>query len=98
MVRPGGQPELLPGGQEPDLAPGERLVAVDLDGRAPADAVERGEAARAGLGRRPDRARGGAPPAQGSADDLAELVPDYVTLPRGVTRVAGEMAWSRDPR
>ncbi len=97
VVRPGGHPELLPGGREPDLAPGERLVAVDLDGRAPADAVERGEAARAGLGRaliELGAARLGA----GLADDLAELVPDYVTLPRGVTRVAGEVAWSRDPR
>jgi len=34
----------------------------------------------------------------GSADDLAGLVPEYVTLPRGVTRHPGEVAWSRDPR
>ena len=32
------------------------------------------------------------------ADDLARLVPDYVTLPRGVTSSSGEVAWLRDPR
>jgi tRNA threonylcarbamoyl adenosine modification protein YeaZ len=97
VVRPGGRPELLPGGKEPDVAPGEQLVAVDLEGRAPTDAVERGEAARAGLGRALIEL-GAARLRAGLADDLAELVPDYVTLPRGVTRVAGEVAWSRDPR
>ena len=94
-VRRGARPELLPGGTEPDLALAEWLVAVDLDGRAPADAVERGEAARAGLGRAlielgASRLREGRP------DDLAELVPDYVTLPRGVRTISGEVAWSRD--
>ena len=95
-VRLAGRPELLPGGTEPDLAPGERLVAVDLEGRAPANAIERGETARAGLGRAlielgAMRLRDGKP------DHLAELVPDYVTLPRGVRAVSGEVAWSRDP-
>ena len=97
VVRPGAEPELLPGGQEPELRPTETLVAVDLDGRAPADAVDRGEEARAGLGRALIEL-GAARLRAGLADGLAELVPDYVTLPRGVTRVAGEMAWSRDPR
>ena len=36
--------------------------------------------------------------AAGDADDLALLVPDYVTLPRGVAATSGEVAWSRDPR
>ncbi len=97
VVRLGAPPELLPGGQEPELEPTEALVAVDLDGRAPAAALERGEEARAGLGRALIEL-GAARLRAGLADDLAELVPDYVTLPRGVTRVAGEMAWSRDPR
>jgi hypothetical protein len=97
LVRPGGRPELLPGGSEPDLAPGERLVAVDLDGRAPPDAVERGELARNGLG--PALIQLGAERLRtGAVDDLAELVPEYVTLPRGVTSQAGEVAWSRDLR
>jgi hypothetical protein len=25
-------------------------------------------------------------------------VPEYVSLPRGVARESGEVAWSRDPR
>lgn len=97
VVRPGGRPELLPGGVEPDLGPGEQLVAVDLGGRAPTDAIERGETARAGLGQALIEL-GAARLRAGRADGLAELVPDYVTLPRGVSRVAGEVAWSRDPR
>ncbi len=97
LVRRGGRPELLPGGREPDLAPGERLVALDLDGRADIDAIERGERARAGLG--PALIRIGAERLRsGTVDDLAALVPEYVTLPRGVTSQAGEVAWSRDLR
>ena len=97
LVRPGARPELLPGGADPDLAPGERLVAIDLDGRAPADAVERGERARSGLGAALIRL-GAERLRSGAVDDLAELVPEYVTLPRGVAGQAGEVAWSRDLR
>ena len=97
LVRPGARPERLPGGTEPNLAPGVWLVAVDLEGRAPADAVERGERAREGLG--PTLIRLGAERfRRGAGDDLAGLVPEYVTLPRGVTTQGGEVAWSRDPR
>jgi len=97
VARRGARPELLPGGREPALLATERLVAVDLDGRAPPDAIERGEHARAGLGAAliaigAERLRSGA------VDDLAGLVPEYVTLPRGVTSEAGEVAWSRDLR
>jgi len=97
LVRPGGHPELLPGGADPNLAPGERLVAVDLDGRAPIEAIERGEAARANLGAALIRL-GAERLRSGAGDDLAGLVPEYVTLPRGVTSPGGEVAWSRDPR
>ena len=97
MVRPGTAPVLLPGGTDPDLAPGEWLVAVDLDGRAPDDAVSRGEGARQGLAGA--LIRMGAERLQaGPGDDLASLVPEYVTLPRGVATQSGEVAWSRDPR
>jgi hypothetical protein len=34
----------------------------------------------------------------GAGDDLARLVPEYVTLPRGVVSEQGEVAWSRDLR
>ena len=59
LVRRGEPARVLPAGREPDLGPGETLVAVDLAERAPADAVARGETARAGLAgaARPDRRR-----------------------------------------
>ena len=97
VCRPGQAARLLPGGTDPELAPGEWLVAVDLEGRAPADAVARGEAARRALG--PALVRMGAERLRGGdGDDLAGLVPEYVTLPRGVTADRGEVAWSRDRR
>lgn len=97
VVLPDGHAELLPGGSEPDLAPGTTIVAVDLDGRAPAVACARGESARAGLGAAL-LGLGAARLADGSIDDPAALVPEYVTLPRGVGGSGGEMRWSRDPR
>jgi tRNA threonylcarbamoyl adenosine modification protein YeaZ len=97
MIRPGEAPVLLPGGQDVELTAGDQLVAIDLSDRAPADALERGEAARAGLGRALIRL-GAARLRAGAADDLAELVPEYVTLPRGVIETSGEVAWSHDPR
>jgi tRNA threonylcarbamoyl adenosine modification protein YeaZ len=97
LVRSSGAPELLPGGSEPSLHGGERVVAVDLDGRAPADAVARGGRARDGLAAALLRL-GAARLVRDGSDDLERLVPDYVTLPRGVRATAGEVAWSRDPR
>ena len=96
-VRAGSPAVLLPGGTEPELGPGEELIAVDLDGRAPPEAVTRGERAREGLGQallRLGAARLGA----ADVDDLARLVPEYVSLPRGVRAETGEVAWSRDHR
>ena len=95
VVRPVSVPMLLPGGTEPELAPDDVLVALDLDGRAPADAIARGHAARAGFATALARL-GAARLAAGDVDDLARLVPDYVSLPRGVVRETGEVAWSRD--
>ena len=97
IVRPGTSPVLLPGGTDPDLRPDEILVAVDLDGRAPDDATTLGDEARDGLAAA--LVGIGAPRlAAGDVDDLARLVPEYVSLPRGVTSEQGEVAWSRDPR
>ncbi len=96
LVR-GAVAERLPAGAEPELAPGTTLVAVDLEGRAPSDAVARGGRALEGLGRALLRL-GAARLGRGDTDDLAGLVPAYVTLPRGVTRESGEVEWSRDPR
>ncbi|HEX5013754.1 MAG TPA: tRNA (adenosine(37)-N6)-threonylcarbamoyltransferase complex dimerization subunit type 1 TsaB [Candidatus Limnocylindrales bacterium] len=96
-VRRGDRPERLAGGTEPALTPGDVLVAVDLDGRAPDDAAARGEEARGGLGAALLKL-GAERLAAGSGDELAHLVPEYVTLPRGVAATTGEVAWSRDPR
>jgi tRNA threonylcarbamoyl adenosine modification protein YeaZ len=106
VVRAGSPAEPLPAWSEPELRPFERLVAVDLDGRAPADALERGTRARAGLGAelirlgaaRLAELRAAEAGAVAATTELETLVPEYVTLPRGV-RVAGDViAWSRDHR
>ena len=76
---------------------GRDVVAIDLPERAPADALARGEAARAALGGSILRLAA-ARLAAGDVDDLARLVPEYVTLPRGVRSEGGEVSWSRDPR
>ncbi len=88
---------LLAGGAGPDLPAGTTLVAVDLDGRAPEAACSLGRAALAGLGGALVRL-GAARLAAGEIDDLARVVPEYVTLPRGVREQGGEVAWSRDHR
>jgi tRNA threonylcarbamoyl adenosine modification protein YeaZ len=97
LVRAGEPSRLLPGGAEPELRPDELLLAVDLEGRAPADALDRGREARDGLAAALLRL-GAERLAQGGGDDLEALVPDYVTLPRGVTATTGEVAWSHDLR
>ena len=97
MLVLGGSPVRLVAGEEPDLPPGTTLVAVDLDGRAPEDACALGERAMAGLGAALLRL-GARRLAQGDTDDLAGLVPEYVTLPRGIERESGAVTWSHDPR
>ena len=97
VVRAGQGPRLLPGGEEPDLDVEDRLIAVDLEGRAPEEASGAGAAARQGLAAALLRL-GAARLASGDVDDLARLVPEYVTLPRGVAAATGEVEWSRDPR
>lgn len=97
LVRRGEGPVLLPGGTDPALRDGERLIAVDLDGRAPGDALDRGRRAHDRLGGALLQL-GAARLRAGERDDLEHLVPEYVTLPRGVAASIGEVAWSRDPR
>ena len=86
LTRAGAAPVIVPGGQEPDLRDDETLIAVDLDGRAPAEAIAAGAAARDGLGAALLRT-GARRLAAGDVDDLATLAPEYVTLPRGVREV-----------
>ena len=97
LVRHAEAPRLLPAGSDPDGWDERALVAVDLEGRAPAPAVRRGEGARVGLGAAlleigAERLRAD------ETDDVVRLVPEYVTLPRGIRAGTGEIAWSRDPR
>jgi hypothetical protein len=76
-----------------------RTVAVDLEPAdpLPADAVDRGRTALDGLG---DAllSLGLARLRRGEADDVAELVPAYVSLPRGVEEAAASIAWAPDLR
>jgi tRNA threonylcarbamoyl adenosine modification protein YeaZ len=90
-------PRLLPAGSDPELDPAIELLAVDLDGRAPPEALSRGAAARTRLGATL-LLLGAARLVAGDADDLARLVPEYVSLPRGVAALHGSIEWSRDPR
>ena len=89
LTRPGEPSRILAGDADPELQPGERLVAVDLDGREAQEAVDLGRDARAGLAA--SLLEAGAPRlAAGTPDDLARLVPEYVTLPRGVREAPAE--------
>ncbi len=97
VVRAGAPAMLLPAGLEPEVAASETVVALDLPDRAPDDALARGEEARAVLGATLVRL-GTARLNARDVDDLAQLVPVYVSLPRGVRSESGEVAWSRDPR
>jgi tRNA threonylcarbamoyl adenosine modification protein YeaZ len=96
LSRAAQAPRRLAGGEEPQLAERDLLVAVDLEGRAPADAVARGQRARRHLGE--ELLRLGADRLRAGGSDLAGLVPEYVTLPRGVAAAAGEVSWSHDRR
>jgi tRNA threonylcarbamoyladenosine biosynthesis protein TsaB len=83
VTRRGEAPAILPGGTDLDLRAGERLVAVDLAGRADDGAVALGEVAVEGLAAAM-LSTASERLAADDADDLAKLVPEYVTLPRGV--------------
>src|SRR5664280_3354662 len=96
VVVAGGLARLVRGVDEPEVEPGATLVAVDLPGRAPEDALALGELAEAGLSAA--LLRLGAERLARGGDDVARLVPEYVTLPRGVPVMKGEVRWSHDRR
>lgn len=96
VVVAGGLARLVRGGDEPEVEPGSTLVAVDLPGRAPEDALALGAQAETGLSAA--LLRLGAERLAGGGDDVALLVPEYVTLPRGVAAMKGEVRWSHDRR
>jgi tRNA threonylcarbamoyl adenosine modification protein YeaZ len=91
LTRAGGGSRIVAGGEDPGLRAGERVVAVDLDGRVEADALALGEAALGGLAAALLRA-GASRLADGAPDALATLVPEYVTLPRGVRTAVPDAA------
>jgi tRNA threonylcarbamoyl adenosine modification protein YeaZ len=96
VVSVDGVATLLKGGEEPELALNAVLVAVDLPDRAPAEALALGSQAEEGLSAA--LLSLGAARLAAGGDDVALLVPEYVTLPRGVASVKGEVRWSRDRR
>lgn len=96
VVVAGGIARLVRGGDELEVEPGATLVAVDLPGRAPAEALARGAQAETGLSAA--LLRLGAERLAQGGDDIARLVPEYVTLPRGVPAMKGEVRWSHDRR
>ena len=89
------QPRLVSGAADLGLDAAATVIAVDLDGRAARDALARGSGASKRLGASL-LALGAARLEAGDADDVARLVPEYVSLPRGVAAASGEMAWSLD--
>jgi hypothetical protein len=97
VVDPGGSASLASDDDDGGLDPRWTAVAIDLPGRAPEDALARGELARAGL-TRSLLGLGAEALTAGRPSDLATLVPEYVSLPRGVQAESGEVSWSRDPR
>ena len=101
-VEPGGTPRLVPANEagEDVAATIERIeIAVDLEGRAPAEALARGREAVAALSVTLLRL-GAARLAAGDSDDPEKLVPAYAVAPRGAppTQADEGVAWSRDPR
>lgn len=101
-VRAGDQPRLISrsaNGGAPAAPAGDGAIAVDLDGRADAAALERGRQAVAGLGRA--LLRLGVARLRDGGDDPERLVPEYGTLPRGAAPsldLEEGVAWSRDRR
>ena len=91
-----GRALLVRGGEEPEIPDGATVVAVDLPNRAPDEAIVRGSQAEAGLSAAL-LSMGAARLADGG-DDIARLVPEYVSLPRGVPALTGEVRWSREHR
>ncbi len=94
VVVAAGQARLLRGGDELEVEPGAVVLAVNLPGRAPQEALALGELAEVGLSAA--LLRLGAERLTQGGDDVARLVPEYVTLPRGVPAMKGEVRWSHD--
>lgn len=96
----GQAPQLVPGNAEgADAVAPSTDLAVDLEGRAPDEALTRGREAVAALPASLLRL-GAARLAAGDSDDPEQLVPAYAVAPRGAPLAQADdgVAWSRDPR
>jgi tRNA threonylcarbamoyl adenosine modification protein YeaZ len=89
-------PSFLASDRDVAIPTGAREVAVDLPA-ADADASAAGDAALAGLAEALVRL-GRERLASTGPDDLADLAPAYVTLPRGAAAPVEGIRWSSDPR
>jgi tRNA threonylcarbamoyl adenosine modification protein YeaZ len=96
LIDPQGRASLVPAGTDPALDAGWLLFAIDLPDRAPDLALALGTRIRGHLVQALLQI-GAARLGDGLPSDLATLVPEYVTLPRGVREMSGSVAWSRDP-
>jgi tRNA threonylcarbamoyl adenosine modification protein YeaZ len=98
LARAGQDPVLVAPGRLQEALAGDAVVAVDMDAAPLGEAAARaGVAAVDGLAGallQLAAARVGA----GHSDDIAELTPAYVALPRGVERAPEDLAWSPDLR
>ncbi len=91
-------PELVASNESIASAASALIVAIDLDPpEVSAAAASLGRAAVDGLVAALARL-GTAALARDQSDDVAELVPAYVSLPRGVTEAAASVEWSPDLR
>jgi tRNA threonylcarbamoyl adenosine modification protein YeaZ len=88
-VRLGQPARLIPAGTEPEAEPSS-LVAVDLEGRAEDAAAERGTRARQAFPAALARLGAARLAQRPEGDAVARLVPEYVTLPRGVLSPPGD--------
>jgi tRNA threonylcarbamoyladenosine biosynthesis protein TsaB len=89
-----GRPTRLTADMVLSLDPEALSIAVDLPGRASEEAEALGAQAQRRLGETLLRL-GAHRLSAGDADDPASLVPEYVTLPRGVAREAAGVTLSR---
>ena len=98
LARPGVDPVLIAPGELARELAGAPVLAIDMDPvLLGEEAVGHGRAALEGM---PAALLelAGARIAAGETDDIEQLTPAYVALPRGVKRAAEDLGWSPDLR